>query len=327
MKFLEITIPKERIPEYPRGKGKSKLMVVYREPFRIEHRMFYEIVNTLDERYLILLNDTKVIKARITVIKPSGKSVDFLYVGHEGDTVKGMLKGRVKKGWILRTKKGRIFEVLGRDEDGYVYLKTSEDIHRILEDEGKMPLPPYIQREPTKEDEIYYQTVYAKKEGSVAAPTAGLHFTEEILQELKNKGVGIYYITLHVGPGTFKPVKDPEKYKMESEYYNIPEDVIKAIENHKGKDGKILCVGTTTVKTLESYAITGKLSGYTDLYIKPPFEFKITDALLTNFHLPDGTPIQLVAAFLGWDKLRICYEEALKNDYMFYSYGDAMLII
>ncbi len=327
MKFLEITIPKDRIPKYPRGKGKSKLMVVRREPFSIEHRMFYDIVNILDGKYLILLNDTKVIKARLTLIKSSGKSVDLLYISHKDNVVKGMLKGRVKKGWILKTKKGRVFEVLGRDGDGYVYLKINEDIHRILEDEGKMPLPPYIQREPTKEDEIYYQTVYAKKEGSIAAPTAGLHFTEEILQEMKKRGVGIYYITLHVGPGTFKPVKDPEKHRMESEYYHIPEDVINSIEYHKGRGGKILCVGTTTVRAIESYAITGKLSGYTDLYIKPPFKFRMTDALLTNFHLPDGTPIQLVAAFLGWDKLRICYEEALKNDYMFYSYGDAMLII
>lgn len=304
------------------------MMVVRRNPFSIEHRKFYEIVDILTPEYMLILNNTKVLKARLPLRKPSGRFVDLLFVGFdERGFIRGMLKGRVKDGWILKTPKGAEFLVMGRDSEGYVLLEFKGNIFEVLEEEGRMPLPPYIKRDVLPEDEEYYQTVYAEKPGSIAAPTAGLHFTEEILKKLQEKDVKIRFITLHVGPGTFKPVKDIESHKMDEEYYEIPEETLKEILEHRKRGGKILAVGTTTVRTLESWAITGKVRGYTDLFIKPPFEFKMTDALLTNFHLPDGTPILLVAAFLGEEKTMAAYEEALKRDYMFFSYGDAMLIL
>jgi S-adenosylmethionine:tRNA ribosyltransferase-isomerase len=237
-----------------------------------------------------------------------------------------MAKGRMKAGWILRTPGGREAKVIGRDEEGYVLI-AMEDVFDALEEEGRMPLPPYIGREPTPEDEKYYQTVYARNPGSIAAPTAGLHFTPEILSRLREYGYDVLFITLHVGPGTFKPVRDPRTHRMDREYYRIPEAVVRRIEEHRRAGGKVLAVGTTTTRALESWASTGRHEGYTELFIKPPYRFKVVDALLTNFHLPDGTPILLTMAFAGEEVIRKAYEEALKGDYMFFSYGDATLIL
>ncbi|MEO0169067.1 MAG: S-adenosylmethionine:tRNA ribosyltransferase-isomerase, partial [candidate division WOR-3 bacterium] len=181
--FLSIQIPENRIAKFPRGKGKSLLMVVRRNPFSIEHRKFYEIVDILTPEYMLILNNTKVLKARLPLRKPSGRFVDLLFVGFdERGFIRGMLKGRVKDGWILKTPKGAEFLVMGRDSEGYVLLEFKGNIFEVLEEEGRMPLPPYIKRDVLPEDEEYYQTVYAEKPGSIAAPTAGLHFTEEILK-------------------------------------------------------------------------------------------------------------------------------------------------
>jgi len=291
--------------------------------------MFYELPEVLretGERFLIVMNDTRVIKALLPMVKPSGRRVNVLFVERTPYGFRGMAKGRMKPGWILRTPGGREARVLGRDEEGYVLIEM-EGVFTALEEEGKMPLPPYIGREPTLEDEEYYQTVYARKPGSIAAPTAGLHFTPEILSRLREYGYEILYITLHVGPGTFKPVKDPETHRMDREYYSVPDDVARRIEEHKGAGGKVLSVGTTTTRALESWALTGRREGYTDLFIKPPYRFKIVDALITNFHLPDGTPILLTMAFAGREVIKRAYEEALRRDYTFFSYGDATLIL
>lgn len=291
--------------------------------------MFYELPEVLretGERFLIVMNDTRVIKALLPMVKPSGKRVNVLFVEKTPYGFRGMAKGRMKPGWILRTPGGREARVLGRDEEGYVLIEM-EDVFSALEEEGKMPLPPYIGREPTPEDEEYYQTVYARKPGSIAAPTAGLHFTPEIISRLREYGYDTLYITLHVGPGTFKPVKDPDTHRMDREYYSVPEDVARRIEEHKGSGGKVLSVGTTTTRALESWALTGQREGYTDLFIKPPYRFRVIDALITNFHLPDGTPILLTMAFAGREVVKRAYEEALRRDYMFFSYGDATLIL
>ena len=291
--------------------------------------MFYELPEVLretGERFLIVMNDTRVIKALLPMVKPSGKRVNVLFVEKTPYGFRGMAKGRMKPGWILRTPGGREARVLGRDEEGYVLIEM-EDVFSALEEEGKMPLPPYIGREPTPEDEEYYQTVYARKPGSIAAPTAGLHFTPEIISRLREYGYDTLYITLHVGPGTFKPVKDPDTHRMDREYYSVPEDVARRIEEHKGSGGKVLSVGTTTTRALESWALTGQREGYTDLFIKPPYRFRVIDALITNFHLPDGTPILLTMAFAGRKVIKRAYEEALRRDYMFFSYGDATLIL
>ncbi len=291
--------------------------------------MFYELPEVLretGERFLIVMNDTRVIKALLPMVKPSGKRVNVLFVEKTPYGFRGMAKGRMKPGWILRTPGGREARVLGRDEEGYVLIEM-EDVFSALEEEGKMPLPPYIGREPTPEDEEYYQTVYARKPGSIAAPTAGLHFTPEIISRLREYGYDTLYITLHVGPGTFKPVKDPDTHRMDREYYSVPEDVARRIEEHKGSGGKVLSVGTTTTRALESWALTGQREGYTDLFIKPPYRFRVIDALITNFHLPDGTPILLTMAFAGREVVKRAYEEALRRDYVFFSYGDATLIL
>ena len=291
--------------------------------------MFYELPEVLretGERFLIVMNDTRVIKALLPMVKPSGKRVNVLFVEKTPYGFRGMAKGRMKPGWILRTPGGREARVLGRDEEGYVLIEM-EDVFSALEEEGKMPLPPYIGREPTPEDEEYYQTVYARKPGSIAAPTAGLHFTPEIISRLREYGYDTLYITLHVGPGTFKPVKDPDTHRMDREYYSVPEDVARRIEEHKGSGGKVLSVGTTTTRALESWALTGQREGYTDLFIKPPYRFRVIDALITNFHLPDGTPILLTMAFAGREVVKRAYEEALRRDYVFFAYGDATLIL
>ncbi len=285
-----------------------------------------EVLRETGERFLIVMNDTRVIKALLPMVKPSGKRVNVLFVEKTPYGFRGMAKGRMKPGWILRTPGGREARVLGRDEEGYVLIEM-EDVFSALEEEGKMPLPPYIGREPTPEDEEYYQTVYARKPGSIAAPTAGLHFTPEIISRLREYGYDTLYITLHVGPGTFKPVKDPYTHRMDREYYSVPDDVARRIEEHKGSGGKVLAVGTTTTRALESWALTGKREGYTDLFIKPPYRFRVIDALITNFHLPDGTPILLTMAFAGREVVKRAYEEALRRDYVFFSYGDATLIL
>ncbi|NPA80965.1 MAG: tRNA preQ1(34) S-adenosylmethionine ribosyltransferase-isomerase QueA [Thermotogae bacterium] len=328
-RFLDITVPPERIATRARPKGTSRLLVIDREPFRLRHRRFSDLPDILKEEgspFLVILNDTKVIKAMLPMFKPSGRRVLVLFVERTPYGFKGMVKGRMREGWILRTPKGREAKVLGRDEEGYVLLEM-EDVFTVLEEEGRMPIPPYMGREPTPEDEEYYQTVYARNPGSIAAPTAGLHFTPEIIERLKEEAVDVLYITLHVGVGTFKPVKDIRTHRMEREYYRIPEDVARRIEEHRRRGGKVLAVGTTTTRALESWALTGLREGYTDLFIKPPYDFKVVDALLTNFHLPDGTPILLTMAFAGEDVLKRAYEEALRRDYLFFSYGDATLIL
>ncbi|NPB03954.1 MAG: tRNA preQ1(34) S-adenosylmethionine ribosyltransferase-isomerase QueA [Thermotogae bacterium] len=328
-RLFEIEIPKERIALYPREKGKSKLLVIRRRPFVLEHRIFSDLPEILKrggEPFLVVMNDTKVLKALLPMVKPSGRKVNVLFVEKTPGGFKGMAKGRMKVGWILKTPKGRVARVLGRDEKGLVLFEM-ENVLDALEDEGLMPLPPYIGREPIPEDESFYQTVYARNPGSIAAPTAGLHFTPEIIGKLKKMGIEVVYLTLHVGIGTFRPVKDPSTHRMENEYYSISPDVAQKIEEHRRSGGKVLAVGTTTTRALESWALTGSIEGNTDLFIKPPYEFKIVDALLTNFHLPDGTPILLTAAFAGEEILLKAYEEALRRDYLFFSYGDATLIL
>ena len=328
-RFIDVEVPESRIARYPRPKGKSKLLVIHREPFSLEHRVFSDlpdILRSTGDRFVVVLNDTRVIKALLPMVKPSGRTVMVLFTERVPGGFKGMVKGRMKPGWVLRTPKGREAKVVGRDGEGYVLFEM-EDVFSALEEEGRMPLPPYIGREPGPEDEEYYQTVYARNPGSVAAPTAGLHFTQDILRRLEEYGFPVFYITLHVGPGTFRPVKDPDSHRMEREYYRIPDEVAERIEEHRRSGGKVLAVGTTTTRALESWAITGKREGYTDLFIRPPYRFRVVDALLTNFHLPDGTPILLTTAFAGRDVIERAYREALKRDYTFFSYGDATLIL
>ena len=337
---FDYPLPEELIAQYPvEPRDASRMMVLYRNSRRIEHRIFREIVDILDDSYLLVLNDTKVIPARLRGIKPeTGAKVEvFLSRRLERDVWECLAKPakRLKPGVVVEFSeglKGRVVEVR---EDGKRVVRFFPEgaLDERLYAVGEVPLPPYIRRSPDESDVERYQTVFAKREGSVAAPTAGLHFTDRVLDALRAKGVEIVYVTLHVGLGTFKPVKTEvvEEHKMEEEFFEVTEDVAAAINRAKDEGRKILACGTTVVRTLESAADeTGRVkpvSGWTSLFIYPGYRFKVVDALLTNFHLPKSTLIMLVCAFAGRDFVMEAYGEAVKKRYRFYSYGDCMLIL
>ncbi len=310
------------------------MMVLHRDTKRIEHRVFREIAHILDDSYVLVLNNTRVIPARLKGRKETGAKVELLLVRRvDEDQWECMVRPakRLKKGakvLLDSSLTGTIEEEL---EEGrrIVRFQPPGELDKRLNQIGEVPLPPYIEREATPYDRERYQTVFALKNGSVAAPTAGLHFTEDTLRRLKDRGVEILYVTLHVGPGTFKPVKTEhvEEHRMDAEYYEIPEDVVDRLLSAKAEGKKILACGTTVVRTLESFAQTGKTRGWTDLFIYPGYNFRMVDALLTNFHLPKSTLIMLVCAFAGKDFIMEAYNEAIKRRYRFYSYGDCMLIL
>lgn len=330
-------LPRELIAQYPRKKGSSRLMVVRRDSGSIEHRSFSDIVNYVKPKDCIVLNNSKVIPARINAFKPStGAKVEILLVEKESNDL--------WKALVFPGKRARIGELIAINDKikctvenidpntGERILKF-EEIDGNLLDYGETPLPPYIDRTPEDIDIKGYQTIYAKKDGSVAAPTAGLHFNKDILNKLDKKCGKIVEITLHVGPGTFRPVRSEniEEHKMESEFFTITEDTASIINRTKENGGSVFVVGTTTVRAIETASLKkGKISkkeGRTDIFIYPPYEFKIVDHLLTNFHLPGSTLIMLVSAFASPELILDSYREAIKEKYKFYSYGDAMLLL
>ncbi len=327
-------LPKELIAKYPvEPRDSCRLMVLDRKNQTIEHRIFRDILDYLKEGDLLVLNDTKVIPARLIGKKEkTGANLEvFLLKQVEDNVWEALIKNirRLKPGDRIFISEDFFVEYLSREEDkGFVKLH-SKNLKEDLEKYGHIPLPPYIERPDEEKDKQLYQTVFAKKEGSVASPTAGLHFTTELLEKIKSKGVKIAYVTLHVGLGTFKPVKDEDitKHKMHEEFYSIPEETLTMIKETKEKGKSVIAVGTTVVRTLESYAITGKREDYTNIFIYPPFEFKIVDKLITNFHLPKSTLIMLVSAFATREFILKAYNEAVKEKYRFFSYGDAMFIM
>ncbi|MBN1694099.1 tRNA preQ1(34) S-adenosylmethionine ribosyltransferase-isomerase QueA [candidate division WOR-3 bacterium] len=329
--------PGELIAQYPREKGKSRLMVLSRDSGKIEHRSFPDILDYVKPQDCFALNNSRVIPARINAFKAStGSKVEIFLVEKKSDVL--------WKALVFPGKRARVGDVITLDDKVTCRVEsiTQDTGERILKFEGingnllnygKTPLPPYITRAPEDIDIEGYQTIYAKKEGSVAAPTAGLHFSKKILKSLERKCVNIAEITLHVGPGTFRPVRTEkiEEHKMESEIFTITGDAASIINKTKRNGGKVFAVGTTTARVLESVAgekgeLTGK-EGRTELFIHPPYEFKIIDHLLTNFHLPGSTLIMLVSAFASREMILESYREAIKEKYRFYSYGDAMLIL
>lgn len=334
-------LPPELIAQYPiEPRDHSKMMVVRKSTGEIEHRIFYEIVDILDSNYVLVVNDSKVIPARLYgKLQESGKEVEVLLVRELEEDLWECLVRPAKK-FIVGSK---VF--FGNSLSATVIRALTEgrrilafDPKGILKKEldkvGVMPLPPYIKRLPNEEDKTRYQTVYAEKPGSIAAPTAGLHFTERVLNGLREKGVRILRVTLHVGPGTFRPLKkgeDVEKQRLDPEYFEILEETAQEIKKAKREGKIILAVGTTTTRALESAYDSDwkaiKRSGFTDLFIRPGYKFKIVDALLTNFHLPGSSLIMLVAALLGKELTLKAYEIAVRERYRFYSYGDCMLII
>ncbi len=330
---FDYPLPKELIAQAPAARREdARLMVLDRAAGSWSHRRFKELPDLLRPDDLLVLNDTKVIPARLIGSRPTGGRVEVLLVAR--------VTPRRWECWIdsarrpkpderLEFDKGVTGKVIQRNDQGHweVDFDGSED---QLDKIGHAPLPPYIKRPqgPTPEDRERYQTVYARERGSIAAPTAGLHFTPEVLSALESRGIEIVRLTLHVGIGTFRPIKvdDLEQHRMDKEYYKVPKKTWDAVNRARKEKRRVVVVGTTSVRVLESVARTGALDGSTDLFIHPPFQFQSVDAMITNFHLPKGTPLVLVCALAGRELILRAYSAAVEEGYRFFSYGDAMLI-
>lgn len=342
---FDYELPEELIAQKPTEKREqSKMMVLNKENHIIEHKNFFNIVDYLDENCILILNNTKVMPARLYGYKDTGAKIEiFLLKEKENHNWEVLIRPskRVKIGTIIKISDELSVEILEPLEDAGKWLVKmiyEGNIFEILHKVGNIPLPPYIERK-MDDDEIKkldferYQTVYAQDEGSVAAPTAGLHFTQDILEQLKNKGVEIGYVTLNVGIGTFRPVKCDNilDHKMDSESFEISEETAELINRAKREGKKLVAVGTTTVRTLETaYKQFGEIKACksaSELFIYPPYEFKVVDKLITNFHLPKSTLLLLVSALASKEFIFEAYAEAIKNKYRFYSYGDCMFIL
>ena len=341
---FDYQLPEELIAQRPSDKREnSKMLVLNPSEHKILHKHFYDIVDLIDDNSILILNNTKVIPARLYGYKDTGAKIEvFLLKEKDNHNWEVLIKPskRVKVGTIIKISNELSCEVLeSLPDDGKWLVKMiyEGDIFEILHRVGNIPLPPYIERKMSNEalkklDFERYQTVYAKDEGSVAAPTAGLHFTQEILEKLKNKGVQIGYVTLNVGIGTFRPVKCENvlDHKMDSEAFEISEETANLINKAKSEGKKLIAVGTTTVRTLETaFQQFGEIKACksaSELFIYPPYEFKVVDKLITNFHLPKSTLLMLVSALAGKDFIFEAYAEAIKEKYRFYSYGDCMFI-
>lgn len=337
-------LPKEFIAQRPlENRDEARLLILHRNTGEIEHRRFYEIVDYLSQGDLLVLNNTKVVPACITGCKGSGAAAELLFVEDLGESHWKVL---IKTGARLRENekiwidnKTVSVTLTKRLEDGSWIIRCCEeiDIRRLFQRIGRVPLPPYIKRVKDNDmllplDRERYQTVFAQKEGAIAAPTAGLHFSKNTIGRIKERGVEIEFVTLHVGPGTFLPVKteDIREHHMHKEYYECPAMVIQKVEEAKKQNKRVVAVGTTSCRVLETVAMSNTVlsySGWTDLFIYPPYRFQNVDVLVTNFHLPRSTLILLVSAFAGRENILNAYEMAKREGYRFFSYGDCMMII
>jgi S-adenosylmethionine:tRNA ribosyltransferase-isomerase len=334
---FDYPLPKELIAQSPLpGRDGSRLLVADRKNKGLTDKHFRDIADLIPAGDVLVLNDTKVFPARILGRKKeTGGKVDILLLSptEEKRRWKCLVQPVLKEGQrVVFEDPGAEAVHAGRDAAGLVVMQFEglEDVRAFAEKMGQMPLPPYIKREPGEADKEVYQTVYATKEGAVAAPTAGLHFTETLLKKLKSKGVQILTVTLHVGYGTFRPVEDLENHRMHSETFELSEETATAVNAARAKGRGVWAVGTTTLRVLETCVQKKRLipgAGETDLFIKAPFEFEAVDHLITNFHLPKTTLLFLVSAFMGESFRKKAYEHALAEKYRFYSYGDAMLIV
>lgn len=328
-------LPEELIAQYPLAKrSDSRLLAYNRQTGKTSHQYFKDITSFLEPGDLLVLNDSKVIPARLYGSKSSGGKIELLVERLYGDnSFLGHIKASKapKAGTILFLDQGWKIEVLNKIDDLY-HCQVQGDMEQMLKQIGHIPLPLYITRPDEAADLERYQTVYAKHKGSVAAPTAGLHFDEELLGQIKAKGIGIAYSTLHVGAGTFRPVRcDAIKdHKMHSEQVRVSEELCEAVNQAKARGQRVIAVGTTALRSLESAASKGILkpcSRDTDIFIYPGYQFQICDGLITNFHLPESTLLMLVSAFIGHVQTMALYQEAIAQRYRFYSYGDASLLI
>jgi S-adenosylmethionine:tRNA ribosyltransferase-isomerase len=342
MRLLDYELPDELIAQHPAARREdSRLLVVDRAAGTFEDARFAEIGRWLAAGDLLVVNETRVRPARLMVKRPTGGRVELLFVRPEpGALERWRVLAKPAKhariGARLATEDGAlVVEVEAEGEQGERVLRIeSGSLDAVLRAQGEVPLPPYIHRAPTAEDVERYQTVYARIDGAVAAPTAGLHFSEPLLASLAAVGIGRTAVTLHVGPGTFRPISadDPRDHAMEEEWFDVSEAAAGALRAARGKDLRIVAVGTTTVRALESMADANAggiaaAAGWTRKFIVPPYRFNAVDALITNFHLPRTTLLLLVAAFAGEERLREAYAHAVRERYRFYSYGDAMLVV
>ena len=349
MKLSEFNfnLPKELIAQYPADvRHESRLMVVNRKTGTIEHRIFKDVLDYFDDGDVMVINNTKVFPARLFGKKEkTGAKIEVFLLRELSPTnflwdvlVDPARKIRVGNKLYFGDNDELVAEVVDNTTSRgrtirFLFNGTNEEFRAILAVLGSTPLPKYIKRKPEEIDKERYQTVYAKEEGAVAAPTAGLHLSTELMKRLAIKGIDFAEVTLHIGLGTFRPieVEDLSKHKMEAEYYNIPEATADIVNKAKEKGNKVCAVGTTSVRTLESsVSATNSLkasTGWTNLFVYPPYEFKVVDCLITNFHLPQTSLIIMVCAYAGFDLIMKAYEEAVKEKYQFFSYGDAMLIL
>lgn len=329
-------LPEHLIAQKPLNKRvESRLLCMDKITGAIKDQQFVDFINLVNENDLLILNDTKVIPARLYGKKQTGGKVEILIerVIDDYHAVAHIRSSKSPKaGAIIELEKNFTCCVTGRENDLFcLEFTTTKKILELLDQIGHIPLPPYITRADDAEDLARYQTVFAKQAGAVAAPTAGLHFDQPMMEKLNQKGVAKAFVTLHVGSGTFQPVRvdDLSEHIMHKEYYSVLQETVDAVEQTRERGGRVVAIGTTAVRALESASITGQLKagfGDTDLFITPGYQFKSVDAMLTNFHLPESTLLMLISAFSGYDHVVQAYQHAIKQSYRFFSYGDAMFL-
>jgi S-adenosylmethionine:tRNA ribosyltransferase-isomerase len=330
---FDFALPPELIAQHPAAERSASRLLDGTGPEPTD-RIFRDLPRLLEAGDLLVFNDTKVLKARLFGEKPTGGKLELLVerVLADREVIAHMkVSKKPPAGTVLRMNGGFTATLNGRwpDDEGQLFRFTlSESPHDVMERHGHVPLPPYIEHADTPEDARRYQTVFARHPGAVAAPTAALHFDEALLAQLDARGIRRASVTLHVGAGTFQPVKseDLAGHKMHSEWYEMPAATQQAIAQTRDRGGRVVAVGTTTVRTLESWALTGQASGDTSIFITPGFRFQVVDRLITNFHLPRSTLLMLVSAFAGYDHIMHLYRHAIQSRYRFFSYGDAMLL-
>lgn len=318
-------LPEERIAKFPpKERGTSRLLVLNRKTGAVCDSWYRNLDEFLGAGDVLILNDTRVMQSRLFCELPDGRKRELVVLEKHGDEPQRvMYRGKLHDGDMLTIADAEI-KIVKVLEGGIAEVESAVELATLAEKYGTVPLPPYLHRDATEDDKKRYQTVWAKNMGSAAAPTASLNMTDDLLKRLQDKGVQICYLTLHVGLGTFLPIRteEVEGHKMHSEWFSIPEETLKAIEGAQ----RVVALGTTVARTLEYYARTGKTEGEDDIFIYPGFEFKIVDALITNYHAPKSTVLMLASAFAGWENLKHAYEHAVAEKYNFLSYGDSMLI-
>ncbi len=337
---LDYELPADRIAQHPAARREdSRLLVVERKSGALTDATFASIGRWLRPGDTLVVNDTRVRMARLKVRRPTGGSVELLFLHPKPDGSWRVLAGparRASPGTRLTSEDGSlVVEVIAHGLDGERIVRVvAGNVTETLARIGEVPLPPYLGRDPEPDDRERYQTVFAREEGAVAAPTAGLHFSQELVASLEAGGVQIARVLLHVGPGTFRPVtaSDPTRHRMDAEWFEVGDVAAETLRATRLSGGRIVAVGTTVVRALESACDAnggriGAARGWTEKYILPPYDFRLVDALVTNFHLPRTTLLLLVAAFAGQDRVRAAYAHAIEHDYRFYSYGDAMLVV